>query len=173
MRAPTWKWILFSTAGRLPRYLYWFFGVMVLFCAGVSSSVLAGLAYLANGLGGGASDAIQVLFAILLVVVIGTTLWTTMVIGIKRLHDRGKSGWWLVVFSLIPPLAEGAGRMSAPGSALIGTLISIVISLWALIELGFLRGTVGPNRFGEDPIAGAEEWTVTPVCVAPSSARHD
>jgi uncharacterized membrane protein YhaH (DUF805 family) len=26
-----------------------------------------------------------------------------------------------------------------------------VINLWALIELGFLRGSLGPNRFGDNP----------------------
>jgi len=24
--------------------------------------------------------------------------------------------------------------------------------LWHLIECGFLRGTIGPNRFGQDPL---------------------
>ena len=27
-----------------------------------------------------------------------------------------------------------------------------IINLWALIELGFPRGSLGPNRFGDDPI---------------------
>ena len=26
-----------------------------------------------------------------------------------------------------------------------------LINLWALIELGFLRGSLGPNRFGDNP----------------------
>jgi len=30
-----------------------------------------------------------------------------------------------------------------------------LINLWALIELGLLRGSLGPNRFGDDP-AGIE-----------------
>ena len=28
-----------------------------------------------------------------------------------------------------------------------------IIGLWALIEMGFLRGTRGPNRFGPDPVS--------------------
>ena len=31
-------------------------------------------------------------------------------------------------------------------------LASLGIALW-IFELGFLRGTVGPNRFGDDPLA--------------------
>ena len=46
----------------------------------------------------------------------------------KRWHDRDKSGWWSLIV-LIP----GIG------------------GIWMLIELGFLRGTAGPNRFGSDP----------------------
>jgi uncharacterized membrane protein YhaH (DUF805 family) len=32
-------------------------------------------------------------------------------------------------------------------------LIAGIISLWMLIELGFLRGTIGPNRYGPDPLS--------------------
>jgi uncharacterized membrane protein YhaH (DUF805 family) len=49
----------------------------------------------------------------------------------KRCHDRDRSGWFQLI-SLIP---------------LIG-------SIWLLVEVGFLRGTPGPNRFGPDPLAG-------------------
>jgi uncharacterized membrane protein YhaH (DUF805 family) len=31
-------------------------------------------------------------------------------------------------------------------------LFIVLVDLWALIELGFLRGTRGPNRFGPDPL---------------------
>lgn len=58
-------------------------------------------------------------------------LWPSICLYAKRWHDRDKSGWW----------------------SLIG-LIPIIGGLWMLIELGFLRGTDGPNRFGPDPIAG-------------------
>ena len=49
--------------------------------------------------------------------------------NIKRWHDRDKSGW-MVLILLIPLLGW----------------------LWSLIELGFLRGTEGENRFGPDPL---------------------
>ena len=56
-------------------------------------------------------------------------LWPSLAVAVKRYHDRDKSGWWtLIVF--IP-------------------LIGII---WYIIELGFLRGTPGPNRFGPDPL---------------------
>jgi uncharacterized membrane protein YhaH (DUF805 family) len=46
-------------------------------------------------------------------------------IYIKRFHDRDKSGWWVLI-----------------------GLVPIIGALWLLIELGFLAGTPGPNRFG-------------------------
>ena len=29
---------------------------------------------------------------------------------------------------------------------------ALVISVWLFVEIGFLRGTDGPNRFGPDPL---------------------
>jgi uncharacterized membrane protein YhaH (DUF805 family) len=44
---------------------------------------------------------------------------------IKRFHDRDKTGWWVLI-----------------------GLIPLIGPLWLLIELGFLKGTDGANRFG-------------------------
>jgi uncharacterized membrane protein YhaH (DUF805 family) len=33
------------------------------------------------------------------------------------------------------------------------SLVSLAISLWGFVELGCLRGTIGPNQYGPDPIA--------------------
>lgn len=54
-------------------------------------------------------------------------LWPSLAAQIKRWHDRDKSGWWMLI-SLVP----------------------IIGPLWVLVEVGFLRGTVGPNRFGPE-----------------------
>jgi len=58
-------------------------------------------------------------------------LWPELAASVKRCHDRDHSGWFLLV-SLIP----------------------IVGPIWLFVELGFLRGTVGPNKYGPDPRAG-------------------
>ena len=50
---------------------------------------------------------------------------------IKRFHDRDKSGWWVLI-----------------------GFVPIIGALWLLIELGFLAGTPGPNRFGP-PVTGS------------------
>ena len=55
-------------------------------------------------------------------------IWSVIAIQVKRWHDRDKSGWWILI-NFIP-----------------------IIGLWALVENGFLSGTEGKNRFGEDPL---------------------
>lgn len=52
-----------------------------------------------------------------------------LMLHIKRCHDRDKSGWWCLLL-----------------------LIPVVGFFWALIDLGLLEGTPGPNRFGPDPM---------------------
>jgi uncharacterized membrane protein YhaH (DUF805 family) len=55
--------------------------------------------------------------------------YSSLAVAAKRWHDRGKSGWW----------------------SLIG-LVPIVGIIWTVVENGFLPGTLGPNRFGPDPV---------------------
>jgi uncharacterized membrane protein YhaH (DUF805 family) len=66
----------------------------------------------------------------------------------KRLHDRGRSGWWaaLVLFALVAvwPLPHG-----------FASLAFTLILLWAVIELGVMHGEDGANRFGPRPTAAA------------------
>ena len=57
-------------------------------------------------------------------------VWPALAVSVKRWHDRDKSGWW-VLLNLVP----------------------VIGWLWALIDNGFLRGTAGANRFGEDPLS--------------------
>jgi len=56
-------------------------------------------------------------------------LYPSIAVSVKRCHDRNRSGWFLLI-GLIP-----------------------LVNLWVLVELGFLRGTPGENRFGSDPLA--------------------
>lgn len=57
-------------------------------------------------------------------------VWPAVVIQIKRWHDRGKSGHWFFI-----------------------NFIPFIGSFWVLIETSFLRGTVGENRYGPDPLS--------------------
>jgi len=71
---------------------------------------------------GGERDQVAILLGVLATtVIVAITLTTT----VKRWHDRGKSGVWLPII-----------------------FIPVVGASWAFIELGFLPGITGPNRYG-------------------------
>jgi uncharacterized membrane protein YhaH (DUF805 family) len=58
--------------------------------------------------------------------------WPSLAIQVKRWHDRDKSGWWVLI-----------------------NFVPILGPIWALVENGFLTGTEGSNRFGENPMQKA------------------
>jgi uncharacterized membrane protein YhaH (DUF805 family) len=108
-----------------------------------------------------------VLFIIFLTLV--SVSWiSAFAIGVKRLHDRNKSGWLIVLFYVVPSILGGIANTSeqAVASFVLG-LGSLVISIWGLVELGFLRGTVGPNAYGPDPL---QTPAAAPASIAPASA---
>jgi uncharacterized membrane protein YhaH (DUF805 family) len=83
---------------------------------------------------------------------------SSILFSIRRLHDRDKSGHWLWLFLLVPGILNAVGNaivMVRPEAALVAilpTLVALGITIWMIVELGFLRGTPGPNRFGPDPL---------------------
>jgi uncharacterized membrane protein YhaH (DUF805 family) len=119
--------------GRSRRKEYWMY---VLFL--VIVFIVLGMLDTALGLGGGGSSwhstggerigagasfhggVLTILFWV-------ATLIPSIAVGIRRLHDTDRSGWWLLI-AFIP---------------LIGGIVLLVFTL--------LEGTRGPNRFGPDP----------------------
>ena len=82
-------------------------------------------------------------------------MWVYFATSIKRLHDRDKSGWWMVPFFAIPGLYnQFADRLPDEfySSMLLG-LIAFALCTWGLIELCFLKGSRKTNRFGANPLA--------------------
>ena len=64
----------------------------------------------------------------------------------KRLHDRGRSGWWaaLVLFAWVLMWPDERGARS---------VVALPVLLWAAVELGVMSGEQGTNRFGASPLA--------------------
>lgn len=74
----------------------------------------------------------------------------------RRLHDRDKSGAWVLLFYLAPVTLlalAGALQSASVGLSLTFGVAAYVPAIWGFVELGCLRGTAGPNRFGEDPVS--------------------
>jgi uncharacterized membrane protein YhaH (DUF805 family) len=74
----------------------------------------------------------------------------------KRLHDRNKSGWWIILFVNVPNGIDKATDKMTEGTLewWVFLIVSLGLSLWGLAEMGFLRGTAGPNDYGDDPLGG-------------------
>ncbi len=145
----------FKFSGRLNRKPYWL-RTLAIYAVILVVFLIAGL--LAGGAGpvaGGGMSAVQmVVFAIAGIVAL-VAIIASIALQVRRLHDRNKSGWWLVFFAIVPTLIQlGFAIPGDPTLALVGIGISLIISIWYLVEIGFLRGTDGPNRFGHDPLKG-------------------
>ena len=89
------------------------------------------------------------------VFIVGTGIWMHSAVTIKRLHDRDKSAWWYLLYGIAPfgffLLAIYLWTARVLEAASILFVLSFVGLIWAIIELGFLRGTAGPNRYGPEP----------------------
>ena len=129
--------LLFGFQGRINRAKYWLAAVIYL----AFIVVVTVLAFLVD---------LDGLFIALAMVIYVALLISSIAVGIKRLHDRNKSGLWLLVFYLLPAVLSGID--TATGMTIF-SLASAAVSIWMIVELGFLRGTPGPNQYGPDPLA--------------------
>jgi uncharacterized membrane protein YhaH (DUF805 family) len=75
--------------------------------------------------------------------------WPVIAIYAKRLHDLNLSAWWLL---LLPAVTFVAGLSEF-------NRLHVVAYFLLLLVLGFLPGSNGPNRFGEDPLGRAHDAT--------------
>ena len=87
--------------------------------------------------------------------IVGLLVWMHSAVIVKRLHDRNRGGLWYFAYGIAPlgfflwaVYLHASGELT--GASLFYILSAIGIA-WLVIELGLMRGTVGPNRFGPDP----------------------
>jgi uncharacterized membrane protein YhaH (DUF805 family) len=138
---------LFGAGGRINRAKYWR-SVLIYIGGGLMTAVIL---FTAAGI------AAPLLVVMVVVVLIPCLLWGFS-FATKRLHDRGKSAWWLAVFYLVPgvlgQLAEATWFGGAAGVRLhsILALAASALTIWGFVEIGCLRGTAGPNTYGPDPL---------------------
>jgi uncharacterized membrane protein YhaH (DUF805 family) len=92
----------------------------------------------------------------LLVHVIGTPLfvWIYLATSIKRLHDRDKSGWWMIPFFVIPGLyRQFEDRL--PESYTVLAVVAFIFTVWGFVEVYCMPGEPWTNRFGPNPLPEA------------------
>lgn len=122
------KEILTSFSGRIPRQTFWIWSIAMwgfLFVAGFIIGLVFGPSTPPPG---EMPKSPGIIFSLLMLVLCISAIWVGIALQVKRWHDRGMSGWWVLI-SLIP----------------------LVGAVRAFVECGCLRGTVGRNQFGEDP----------------------
>ncbi len=132
--------LFFRLDGRINRQTFW-----------LGFVVAAGLIALADMATRNTAGWIQ----LVLWLVLGYPLIAVMV---KRLHDRGRTGWWTLGLALpfiLGPLAGLAWRLVGAGETSIAQAMSVGLSLGAVLvaalviyELGLREGDAGYSRHG-------------------------
>jgi uncharacterized membrane protein YhaH (DUF805 family) len=166
--APSFGRFYFSAAGRISRAQYWLRFIVPYFAITMVLQIIAAI----SGIGSVINTTISVILLIFSLIAI----WPSFAVLIKRMHDRNKSGWY-ILFIIIPAVifafllfawigaliiaaAAGEDVTTAAGASLgiFGVLVIIFgmvvlgLDIWFFVEFGCLRGTIGANRFGPDPV---------------------
>jgi uncharacterized membrane protein YhaH (DUF805 family) len=131
-----------SFSGRINREPFWI-GFGILAAVEIATQWLAGQAE---------SDALSTVLDL-------AFTYPEFALAVKRANDRDLTPWIVALFFAgnvaldLFTLLNGPLDTSNPINGII--LIPFALLAVALIvELGFRRGTEGPNRFGPDPLAG-------------------
>jgi uncharacterized membrane protein YhaH (DUF805 family) len=133
--------LFISPSGRINRAKFWI-AILVFTVLNVLSTGMV----LASG-----SNTLIILNGIISLLVAASGI----LVGIKRLHDRNKSGWWVLLYWLAPFVMLSVGFAGGLPEIMVNIVgfLALAIGLWSLIELGGLRGTIGQNKYGPDPLA--------------------
>ena len=142
---------LFSFHGRINRLQYWLYGLL----SGLVGTALAAVVII-SAVGNRAYTGALLL---MIPVWIGF-VWVSFALQVKRLHDRGRSGY----LSLIPLglmtyiMIEVSGKMlsGAPPAEMFAAAaparaILALVNLFFFIDLGCLPGVDGPNKYDITP----------------------
>ncbi|HEY2069277.1 MAG TPA: DUF805 domain-containing protein [Rhizomicrobium sp.] len=153
---------LFGLRGRLPRAGYWIYVAIAapLFVGLILIYYMYAMSFPGAYENGGPTPwptgVLGTLGAVVYFAALGSLVYAGLAVAIKRLHDRDKGAGWAVLFLIMPPaILVGLQELIDSGHPLPVPLhyISYALYLWALVELGFLRGDSGANQFGPDPLA--------------------
>jgi uncharacterized membrane protein YhaH (DUF805 family) len=139
---------LVSFRGRASRKRFWLlsFGYFLGFMLGAAAFITLITAFDVEPGGPAVTLAAGVIVAFYMVLV-----WLSSAVAVRRLHDRGKTGYWLLLYYGGPNLTSHVSGLDAAGLVLL--VITLGISVWALVDLGILRGESGSNAFGHDPLS--------------------
>jgi uncharacterized membrane protein YhaH (DUF805 family) len=182
-----WNWFLFSFEGRINRAKLWLavfiwfatiFSFMTIFLFAVAGILSAA----GNDFHSVSARTMHPAFYLLGLPLLVIGVWLFAATTVKRLHDRDKSGWWFALFFVAPALLDKlADRLDHAFLLLPVGALGFGLSVWCFVELFCLRGTRGPNRFGQDLLAPVDtrpgwdqqsELEFVPHSAGPSPGAH-
>ncbi|MHC2622943.1 uncharacterized membrane protein YhaH (DUF805 family) [Bradyrhizobium huanghuaihaiense] len=178
-----WTWYLFRFDGRINRALLWqallivallaglleIAGQVIGILAGTRSTLklgieldfdfgLDGLFTLVDPRASHSLASADLATAILKTSGMALFFWIYLATAIKRLHDRDRSGWWIVPFFFLPGLfGQFADLLPKSSWMLPLSLPFSILWVWGLVEMFCRPGTSGHNRFGPDPLLEIED----------------
>lgn len=156
----------FSPFGRISRSQYWLRFWLPYLGIYITLDLIAAIAGPESNL----AIAIHITISILSLVI----FWPWIALLIKRMHDRDKSWWWIIFYFIsgilffiflviwlgaaFLSIAAGETNVALPALGGLGAAVIVLgliwfgIFIWFFVEFGCLRGTIGSNRFGPDPV---------------------
>lgn len=139
----------FDFTGRSRRLEYWWFFVffVLVFLALIIVAVAAGVST-SNAMAADPERLMRDFGAGLwaLIALIGLFFLASLIpmiaVQVRRLHDRGVSGWWYLAYII--------GGMVLPEVPEVGNGLNSLLALGWIVWM-FFPGTKGPNKYGDDP----------------------
>jgi uncharacterized membrane protein YhaH (DUF805 family) len=136
--------LLTDVDGRISRKPYWIWTLILI----VVELALQAVGYSTGG------EALAIILDLVM-------LYPSFVISVKCAHDRDRPSWLVALFFAILIVLNVLQLLGlGPTDNGVSTIYLAIIIPWSLfglyllVELGFLRGTVGPNKYGPDPLEG-------------------
>lgn len=146
--------LLTRPEGRISRTPYWI-GWLIILAVEIALRVGLDIPFVPTPADAFSARALSFLIDVAL-------LYPTVIVMVKRLHDRDRSGWltgWLIVPSVVLMLTNLLGMSGDPDHmGVVETLLLIatsVIALAFIVELGFRPGIPGDNQYGPDTLKRA------------------
>jgi len=130
---------------RAPRREFWWFLVFL-----VTAHIVAALVEYTLGL-----PKLFFTYGPLRILLGLATLIPTLAVSVRRLHDTGRSGWWVAGLYAVNAVTNGiviaASRPSGLNSTMLVSGIVQIGVIGVFLVLCGLPGTRGPNEYGPDP----------------------
>jgi uncharacterized membrane protein YhaH (DUF805 family) len=143
-------------SGRSRRMEYWMF-VLFQFLINIALYVLMfvviGGSAMMMGPDSGGMAALgigMIILGILYLIVTFGLIIPALAVGVRRLHDTNRTGWWLLAPLAPYALLVAGTAMNIDAISIIG-VIGVLIAGIAVLVFMFLDGTHGHNDYGPDP----------------------